>query len=266
MVEDEEPQDAARDEMEMAPDVAGEGARQPSPLALPEGPVLVVAAHPDDPEFGCGGTVARLAAEGRRVIIAIVTDGTEGGEDPAVPDVELRRLREAEQRAAAAELGAAEVVFLGFPDGRLEPTLDARHALTRLIRLYRPATVFAHDPTAHLFDGYINHPDHRAAGVATLDAVFPAAGNPRAFRDLLAQGLMPHKVQAVYLFYTAHPNAWIETTGLPLERKIAALARHQSQLEAGWDPASYIREDATRAGAQAGVEAAEGFRRIMLTD
>ena len=84
MVEDEEPQDAARDEMEMAPDVAGEGARQPSPLALPEGPVLVVAAHPDDPEFGCGGTVARLAAEGRRVIIAIVTDGTEGGEDPAV--------------------------------------------------------------------------------------------------------------------------------------------------------------------------------------
>lgn len=266
MMEDGEHGDTTASDMEMAPDVAGEGSRQPSPLVLPDGPVLVVAAHPDDPDFGCGGAMARLAMEGRDVTIAVVTDGTEGGEDPAVSDEELRSTREAEQRAAAEELGVTGVVFLGFPDGRVEPNLTLRHALTRLIRQVRPATVFAHDPTAHIFDGYINHPDHRASGVATLDAVFPAAGNPRAFRDLLAEGLSPHKVQSVYLFYTAHANAWIEITGEPLDRKIAGLSLHSSQLNPEWEMSKYMREEATRTGAEAGVEAAEGFRRIILHD
>jgi LmbE family N-acetylglucosaminyl deacetylase len=266
MIEDEEHSDTPHSDREMAPDVAGEGTRQPAPLVLPDGPVLVVAAHPDDPDFGCGGSMARLVAEGREVTIALVTDGTEGGEDPDVPDDELRRMREAEQRAAASELGVSEVVFLGFPDGRVEPNLALRHALTRLIRQVRPATVFAHDPTAHLFDGYINHPDHRACGVVTLDAIFPAAGNPRAFRDLLAEGLTAHKVAAVYLFYTAHANAWIEISGEPLDRKIAGLSRHQSQVDPEWDMPKYMREEAMRTGAEAGVEAAEGFRRITLQD
>ena len=269
MTEDGQEQMGA-DGLELAPDVAGDEAAQPSPTALPDGPVLVVGAHPDDPDFGCGGALARLALEGRHVIVAVVTDGTEGGEDPAVPDEELRDRREREQRAALAELGVRDVEFLRYPDGRLEPTLALRHALTRVIRRYRPATVFAHDPTAHLFDGYINHPDHRAAGVTTLDAVFPSAGNPRAFRDLLAEGLPAHKVKMVYLFYTAHANAWIDIAGEPLERKIAGLSRHESQLGPDWDYAKWMREGAARTATEAGPEAnltaAEGFRRIILGD
>lgn len=264
MMDDEQTRDDAAQEHEIAPDVAGEGAAGPSPTMLPEGPVLVVAAHPDDADIGCGGAMARLAAEGRRVAVAVVTDGSEGGEDPAVPDEALRDRREAEQRAALAELGVADVEFLRFPDGRLEPTLAVRCALTRLIRRYRPATVFAHDPTAHLFEGYINHPDHRAAGVATLDAIFPAAGNPRAFRALLAEGLAAHKVTRVYLFYTANANAWIDISGAPLDQKIAALGRHESQLGENWDGAAWLREEAARTGKAAGLAAAEGFRRITI--
>jgi len=267
-VTDDKEQQEGTGEAGMAPDVAGEGQtdKGPSPTALPEGPVLVVAAHPDDPDFGCGGAMARLVQEGRQVAVVVVTDGTEGGEDPDIPDEELRDRREGEQRAALQEIGVHEVAFLRFPDGRLQPALDVRHALTRLIRYYRPATVFAHDPTAHLFDGYINHPDHRAAGLVTLDAVFPSAGNPRAFRDLLAEGLPAHKVKAVYLFYTAHANAWIDIAGAPLERKLAGLSRHQSQLNPEWDYTVWIREEAARTGKEPGLEAAEGFRRITLGD
>lgn len=279
MTEDEQGQPGI-DGLELAPDVAGEGQAEgadgtkPAPTALPDGPVLVVAAHPDDPDFGCGATMARLTQEGRHVAVVVVTDGTEGGEDPATPDEELRDRREREQRAALAELGVHDVEFLRQPDGRLQPALEVRHALTRLIRRYRPATVFAHDPTAHLFDGYINHPDHRAAGLVTLDAVFPAAGNPRAFRDLLAEGLAAHKVKMVYLFYTANANAWIDVAGAPLDRKIAGLAHHESQLGPDWDYATWMREGAARTakeageegGLEAGLEAAEGFRRIILGD
>ncbi len=271
MTDDERRVDGAV-EAGMAPDVAGEGlgveeaGTGPSPTALPEGPALVIAAHPDDPDFGCGATMARLVREGRRVAVVVVTDGTEGGEDPSVPDAELRGRREAEQRAALSELGvdAADVVFLRQPDGRLEPTLELRRALTRLIRRYRPATVFTHDPTAHLFDGYINHPDHRAAGAAALDAVFPASGNPRSFRELLDEGLAAHKVRSVYLFYTARPNAWVDVAGEPLERKITGLGRHESQLDSSWDYAAALRTEAARIGEEQGLAAAEGFRRITL--
>ncbi|MDB5074320.1 MAG: family deacetylase, partial [Chloroflexi bacterium] len=169
-----------------------------------------------------------------------------------------------EQRAASAELGVTEVVFLRFPDGRLETTLPVRRALTRLIRQVRPATVFAHDPTAHLFEGYMNHPDHRAAGLSTLDAIFPSAGNPRAFRELLAEGLTAHKVASVYLFYTANANAWIDISGAALERKIAALTRHVSQVGPEWDGATWLRDEAAREAKSVGVAAAEGFRRINL--
>src|SRR5947209_20484582 len=106
----------------MAPDVAGEGGRQPSPTALPPGPALVIAAHPDDADIGCGGTMARLVQQKQRVVVAVVTDGSEGGEDPTVPDGVLRDRREAEQRAALRELGVNTVEFLRFPDGRLEPS------------------------------------------------------------------------------------------------------------------------------------------------
>lgn len=260
---DDEQQSQDR-EGSMAPDVAGEGSRQPSLTALPPGPALVIAAHPDDADIGCGGAMARLVEEGQRVVVVVVTDGSEGGEDAAVPDEELRDLREGEQRAALRELGVDTVEFLRFPDGRLEPSLTVRHALTRLIRRYQPATIFTHDPTAHLFEGYINHPDHRATGIAALDATFPASGNPRAFRDLLAEGLTAHKVMQVYLFYTAQANAWIDIDGAPLDRKIAALRRHVSQVGTEGGEERWLREEAANEGRDAGLAAAEGFRRIIL--
>jgi LmbE family N-acetylglucosaminyl deacetylase len=245
-------------------EVAGEGASPTPPPPLPDGPVLVVAAHPDDPDFGCGGTMARLVDAGRRVVVAVVTDGTEGGEDPAVPDDVLRDLREAEQRAALAALDPTiEVAFLRFPDGRLEATLELRKALTALIRRYRPATVFTHDPTAHIDSGYINHPDHRATGLATLDAIFPAAGNPRSFRDLLGEGLQPHKVSAVYLFYTAKADTWIDIAEV-IPRKVAGLRHHRSQIPQQDDLEKNIREWAARTGEAGSLAAAEGFRRLVL--
>jgi LmbE family N-acetylglucosaminyl deacetylase len=249
---------------EIAPDVAGEGSTTSASIALPEGPVLVVAAHPDDADIGCGGAMARLVAEGRQVVVAVVTDGSEGGEDPAVPDEQLRDMRESEQRAALTELGVSDVHFMRYPDGRLESTLQLRLKLTRLIRQVRPATVFAHDPTAHLFEGYINHPDHRVSGAVTLDAVFPAAGNPRSFRELLSEGLAAHKVASVLLFYTAQANAWIDISGAPLDKKISALSHHKSQLGPEWDGACWLREEAEREGKAAGLAAAEGFRRINI--
>lgn len=263
---DDEQMASAGSEATMAPDVAGGGTPQPSPLALPDGPVLVVAAHPDDPDFGCGGSMARLRSEGRNVTVVVVTDGSEGGEDPTMLAETLRDRREAEQRASLAEYGVEDVIFLRYPDGRLEPSLALRRALTALIRRVRPVTVFAHDPTAHLFEGYINHPDHRAAGTVTLDAVFPAAGNPRSFRDLLAEGLTAHKVEVVYLFYTAHANAWIEISGEPLARKIAGLAHHRSQISPSEEGMEWLRAEAERCGKEAGVAAAEGFRRIILRE
>lgn len=263
---DDEPVHEDGGDHSLAPDVAGEGGAGPSPTALPEGPVLVVAAHPDDADIGCGGSMARLVEAGRHVVVAVVTDGSEGGDDPAAPDEELRDRREREQIAALRELGVGTVEFLRYPDGRLEATLSLRRTLTRLIRRHRPATVFAHDPTAHLFEGYINHPDHRAAGLATLDAVYPAARNPRAFRDLLAEGLTAHPVTSVYLFYTTNANAWIDISGAPLDRKIAALAHHESQLGPEWDGEAWLREGAAREGKEAGLDAAEGFRRIIVGD
>jgi len=248
-----------------APDqeVAGHGTEAMPRPPLPKGPVLVVAAHPDDPEFGCGGTMAALLAAGRQVVVAVVTDGTEGGEDPSVPDHELRDLREGEQRAASAALGNIELEFMRFPDGRLQPTLELRRAIATLIRRYRPATIFTHDPTSFIGAGYINHPDHRATGQATLDAIFPAAGNPRSFRELLAEGLQPHKINSIYLFYTPGADAWIDISEV-IERKVASLRCHRSQIGKPEELDQRVREWAQKTGETAKLPAAEGFRHIVL--
>src|SRR5437588_2999891 len=161
--------------------------------------VLVIGAHPDDPDFSAAGTLARLVEGGAKVTIVICTDGSEGGEDPAVPDAELTQLRYAEQCAAAAQLGIQDVVFLGHPDGRLENTLEFRKELTALIRRHRPELVLTHFPSISI-DAPIGsyHPDHLAVGAATLAAVYPASRNPRAFRELLSEGLEPWRVKEVW--------------------------------------------------------------------
>lgn len=227
------------------------------------GPVLVVAAHPDDPEFGCGATQAKYVEEGRQVVVAVVTSGEEGGEDPSVPDAELNCQREEEQKRASAQLGVKTIEFLRFPDGRVENTLALRREIVRLIRRYKPESVFTHDPSNFFSDGYLNHPDHRAVGHATLDAIFPAAGNPRSFRELLSEGLEPHKIKDVYMFFTAQANAWVDVTGC-VEKKVAALREHKSQIKKPDEMAKRLMEWAQKTGEPHGVKAAEGFRRIVF--
>ena len=193
--------------------------------------VLVVLAHPDDPEFYCGGTVARWSAEGREVRYCLLTRGDKGADGSDADPEEMARTREKEQRAAAEVLGVRDVEFLNYPDGYLVPDLKLRKDVTAVIRRLQPSIVVTCDPT-NFFPSttYINHPDHRAAGQATLDAVFPAAGSGMFFPELeLVEGLRPHKVRQVYVAGAAHPNTAVDVTAY-LERKIAALREHKSQI------------------------------------
>lgn len=190
---------------------------------------LVVMAHPDDAEFAAGGTLARWCAQGWTVDLVVVTDGSRGSADPLMTPSRLAELRAAEQRAAAAVLGLGRVDFLGWPDGEVQPDLRLRHAITREIRLRRPDLVMTHDPATLYWDHHINHPDHRAVGQATLDAVFPTARDRLNAPQLLADGLEPHVVRTVYLAGALQPDTW-EDISEAFERKLAALREHGSQI------------------------------------
>lgn len=230
--------------------------------------VLVVSAHPDDPEFGAGASIAKLARDGADVFYCICTDGSQGGEDPAVPDIELSRRRYAEQRAAAAVLGVADVTFLGFKDGHLEANLELRKAITAEIRRRRPDLVITHLPVRSLSLAIgASHPDHLAVGEATLSAVYPDARNPRAYRDLLEQGLEAHKVREVWVGSGEGADHFVEIGEELLELKIRSILCHASQfekpgLDAESGPRKWVIDRMRQLGEKAGVEYAEGFKRI----
>ncbi len=193
--------------------------------------ILVVLAHPDDPEFYCGGTVARWASEGRRVIYCLLTRGDKGADESGTDPEAMAVTREREQRAAAAVLGVTEVLFLDHADGYLVPDLALRREIVGVIRRVRPDIVVTCDPTNFFPSSrYINHPDHRAAGQATLDAVFPAAGSGMFFPELEADhGLAPHKVRQVYVAGALNPNTAVDVTA-QVARKVEALRQHVSQI------------------------------------
>jgi len=193
--------------------------------------VMGVFAHPDDPEFFAGGTFARWAAEGAQIIFVLATSGDKGSSDPTMTHAALATLREEEERAAAAALGAKDVVFLRYPDGELMPSLELRRDIVRQIRLYKPNVVVTCDPTVFWFgDRGLNHPDHRAIGAATLDAVYPTARDRLNFPSLERdEGLEPHKVKHVYICGTYSANVKVDVTA-HLETKIAALREHKSQI------------------------------------
>jgi LmbE family N-acetylglucosaminyl deacetylase len=192
--------------------------------------VLVVLAHPDDPEFFCGGTIARWAYEGRQVFYCLLTRGDKGADEVGTDPQAMAQLREKEQRAAAAVLGVCEVRFLAYPDGYLTPDLAVRKDVVRVIRQVRPDILLTCDPTNYFpSDRYINHPDHRAAGHIALDAVFPAAGSGMFFPELASEeGLAPHKVSQVYVAMPQVPTTMVDVTDF-VDRKIAALREHASQ-------------------------------------
>jgi len=220
--------------------------------------ILAIAAHHDDLEFGPVGSICRWTDEGAEVTYCIVTDGSAGSNDPAVNIQELVALRKQEQLAAAAIAGVKEVRFLGYQDGTLQPTLELRRDLTRLIRELRPDRVVSNDPTTVLVENrYINHPDHRAVAEAALYAVFPSAESRPIFPELLDEGYEPHKVAELYLGFSMEPTVFVDTSST-LDRKIQALACHASQL--GEEVLNMVRQWNTEGGEPFGVGAAESFR------
>jgi LmbE family N-acetylglucosaminyl deacetylase len=227
---------------------------------------MVIAAHPDDAEFSFGATVARLTAEGTRVVYVVCTDGSQGGEDPAEPAESLSATRCAEQCAAAAHLGVAEVVFLGFRDGYLSADVALRESLTRQIRRHRPELVLAHQPLRSLtFPIGASHPDHLAAGEAALSAVYPDARNPRAFPGLLAEDLQPHKVDEVWVPGHEHTDLFVDVSGYA-ERKVDAILCHRSQFAGSADPVAdlgWVMDRLRNNGLAAGCAHAESFKRIV---
>ncbi len=192
--------------------------------------ILVILAHPDDPEFFCGATIRRWTQMGHQVRYCLLTRGDKGSNDLAVRAFDLARLREGEQKLAAACLGVEFVRFLDYEDGCLVPSLETRKRITRILREERPDVVVSCDPT-NFFpnEASINHPDHRAAGQIVVEAVFPASGNPLYFPELLLEDLQPHAVKEVWLSVTSQPNVTLDVTA-NWPDKIRALKEHKSQI------------------------------------
>lgn len=231
---------------------------------------MVIVAHPDDAEFGCAGTVAAWAREGWDIYYVVCTDASAGGpDDDSDVGHEARKLvsetRKSEQRAAAEILGVRDVIFLDYPDGTLEPTMDLRRDLVRCIRQYRPERVICPSPDRVWTPSYripVYHPDHLAVGQATLAAIYPAAQNPWDFPNLLTEGLLPTKVAEIYVMSAPGPNFGVDITST-LELKLAALQAHTSQLAASFpEVEEMMRGLATAVGEKYGVTFAEEFSRI----
>ncbi len=223
--------------------------------------VLTIFAHPDDAETVAGGSLLQLAAAGARITLCVVTDGDKGTADAHDPPAAVIARRREEQRRAAARL-SAELVYLGFEDGLVQPTIELRRALVRVIRQVRPQIIITHDPTVWFrHDVYINHPDHRAVGQAALEAIYPAVKKPRTFPELLEkEGLEPHVVDEIWLAPTDRPNHWVDIQA-QLDAKIELICEHASQFPREPARAAFTRL-AREAGAPAGLAAAESFRRL----
>jgi LmbE family N-acetylglucosaminyl deacetylase len=189
---------------------------------------LVVVAHPDDIDFGMAGTMAVLTGQGVEVAYCLVTSGDAGGDDSSHSKEERSAIREAEQTAAAQAVGVNTLTFLRWPDGQVEVTLELRKAISRVIRQHRPDLVITQNPERNFERIHASHPDHMAAGEATLCAVYPDARNPHAFPELLVEGFSPHVVPTVWVGGST-PNLVVDITD-PFASKIAALRSHVSQV------------------------------------
>ncbi|MDQ2960497.1 MAG: PIG-L family deacetylase [Candidatus Dormibacteraeota bacterium] len=196
--------------------------------------ILVVVAHPDDCDFGCAATTARWTSEGRTVSYCIITDGDAGGSDRSISRPEMARIRRREQAAAGAAVGVTDITFLGYPDGRLTPTIDLRRDISRVIRQKQPQRVMAQSPDRNYTRIFASHPDHLAAGEATLAAVYPDSRNPFAHPELLEkEGLEPYTVGEVYMMAAMQGDVVIDVTD-SFDRKLDALRCHASQYD-DWD-------------------------------
>lgn len=224
--------------------------------------VLVVTAHPDDPEFASGGTVAKLAKAGREVTYVIVTNGSKGSGDRSITPQRLARIREDEQRNAARALGVERVEFLGYEDGEVEDTRQLRLDIARQIRRWRPDLIITQNPsrTYHNFHGW--HRDHRITGGVVLDCVYPLARDHLSFPELLGE-YEPHAVREVYLIQWDQPQLVVDITDV-MDLKLKAVACHASQVGDVKALEGRVRGRAAALGAAKGYSYAEGFDPIVL--
>lgn len=227
---------------------------------------LVVVAHPDDVDFGSAGTVATLTAKGVDVAYCLVTSGDAGGDGSTLTKEERSEIREREQRAAAMEVGVTNLTFLRWPDGQVEPTFLLRREISRVIRTHKPDLVITQSPERNYERIRASHPDHLAAGEATLRAVYPDARNPHAFPELLREGLDPHAVPLVWLSGAA-PTMVVDITKR-FDQKYAALTRHESQVGDIKDLKKMLKTWARAIASSAGLKKdrlAEGFKVVVTS-
>jgi len=224
---------------------------------------MAIVAHPDDIEFSCAGTLARWAKYGCKTSYVLCTSGEVGIAETGMTREKAAEIREAEQRKAAEVAGAHEVIFLRNPDGLLQPTIELRRALVREIRRFRPEVVITGDPTiVWRGEHYINHPDHRAAATAALDATFPAAGQPNLFEELEEEGFHAHKPRKVYVTAWEHGDYFVNIDET-IEIKLEALQSHASQFKK-WDPTDRVRQRAAEYAKGIEAKYAETFCVVTL--
>jgi LmbE family N-acetylglucosaminyl deacetylase len=225
--------------------------------------VLIITAHPDDVDFGTAGTVALWTDAGIEVTYCVVTSGDAGGSDRSVSRADMVRIRQAEQTAAAKQVGVTSLHFLGYPDGRVEPSLALRRDLARMIRMVRPDRVTCQSPERFYARIGASHPDHRAVGAAALDAVYPDSRNPFAFPELLeAEGLEPWTVRETWIAGSPAADHYVDISAT-FGRKMAALGCHASQISDLAQLEERLRGMSARIAAQAGLPdgtLAEGFQ------
>jgi len=225
---------------------------------------MVVFAHPDDAEIGSGGVIARWISAGCEVSYVLCTNGSAGTSDRTLTPEGLARKRADEQRAAADFMGVKHVVMLGHPDGGLENTREVLGDVVRAIRMYRPHTVFVHDP--HRTKGF-QHRDHRHAGIATMDAVYPYARDHLHFPEHLREGLEPHKVRELWFWGMDEPEVIVDVTD-GIDKQIAALTRHESQMPgfnvpAGSTIGDRVKKNAAELANGYGFQYGAVFRRLL---
>lgn len=239
--------------------------------------ILAVGAHPDDIDIGCSGSVAKFIKDGGEAYYLILTDGSKGSEDSKISNEELIKIRQAEQQKAADLLGVKKVFFLNFVDGELQNTPELRKEVIRIIRQIKPTTVICFDPTLYYDENrmMINHPDHRIAGEATMDCVYPFARNARTFPELLKEGLEPHIVEELLLVNFGKANSFAKQNSPTVyyvdisetvDKKIEALSCHKSQFNDMDKFSERIKLMTQMIGqkAEPKVKYAEGFIRITL--
>ena len=223
--------------------------------------VMVVTAHPDDSEFGAGGTIAKMVKEGREATYLIATNGNKGSSDRSMTPERLARIREEEQRNAARTLGVERVVFLGYPDGEVEDTRDLRRDVSREIRTWHPDLVICQSPhRSHLLGA--SHRDHRIVGGVTLDCIYPLARDHMAFPELMPM-FEPHKVREVYVMQWENPQIVVDISDT-MDLKIKALACHASQFSDFSAVEARVRERSRQLGQAKGYAYAEAFDRIVI--